>query len=133
MKSTGKHLFLMLLSALLLTACAVRPVPLNEGAENVKVVEAAALPGTPLINCEFKGEILSHYILPYAPKDTMPTDNEIRVLKNKALGLGANFVVIYKNGIVMSGNNEYNHVMMSNAYMCYSGALIQSSALQTFS
>jgi hypothetical protein len=123
MKSSPKFICGILLgvAAFTLTGCAVRTIPLNEGAENIKVVDASAPRYSHLtlvpVNCQYKGKILSQYELSYAPQDTRPTQNEITVMKNKALVLGANLVMINHNEIIMQGH-QYEHVMLSRAYEC---------------
>jgi len=119
MKDCKKFIFLLLATPFILSGCATQVIPLEPGAENVKVVDATIYPiALPPLVCQLKGEILGSDMTPFRKKDTVFTQSELNLIKNKALLLNANLAVIRKNAIVTDGNN-YNHISISNAYECY--------------
>jgi hypothetical protein len=120
MKTVKKFFTLPLVSAFaaILSGCASTTIPLEPGAENVALMYPTHVNSAALTNCLLKGTVKSHLLTPYAPRDLKPTPNEIRVLKNKALLLGANTIVISYDGTVIQQNKDYDHVIVGNAYDC---------------
>ncbi len=118
MKKYSNLVYTLLAIPLVLSGCATQSIPLNSGAENVKIMDATIHPvALPSLVCQAKGEILGSNITPFKLKDTSFTENEIHLIKNKALLLNANLVVVKQNNVVVDGN-YYNHVTVSDAYEC---------------
>lgn len=119
MKDCKKFIFLILAAPFLLSGCATQTIPLAPGAENVKVVDASTYPLvlSPLV-CHLKGQIFSSDDTPLRKNNADFTESELNLIKNKALLLNANLVVIHKNTVVDEGNH-YNHISISDAYQCY--------------
>ncbi len=119
MKNRKKFVFLILATSFILSGCATRFIPLEPGAENVKVMDTTTYPIVlPPLTCQYKGQILGSDITPFQRKDTSFTESEMNLIKNNTLLLNGNFAVIRKNAIAAEGN-YYNHISVSDVFECY--------------
>ena len=112
----------MMSTAIMLTGCASAP-KLEPGAEKVRVGTGAVPKG-----CQFRGNVSSseEYIPLSSHRSVM--ENQLNSLKNQALELGANLVIVtghqtdYYSDIIVSTAETTRgidtHAMAGRAYLC---------------
>lgn len=110
---------LMALSVLVLAGCAAEtPVTLPSGAP-IDVIDATfAQNVVSLKNCTLKGQVLASTTDRFKPTNLLVTEVELNEIKDKAMYLGANTVVIKHNEVVYN-KGMYVHVLNAEAYSCF--------------
>jgi len=104
---------------LLLSACAAEPPVVVPVVSPVNVIDATT-PQNVMShdNCVLKGQVLARTFEHQGnPNNLLITQDELRVIKDKAALLGANSVVIRANQMTYD-NGRYVHVINADAYAC---------------
>ncbi|HEV2613227.1 MAG TPA: hypothetical protein VGV92_00790 [Gammaproteobacteria bacterium] len=103
---------------LLLASCAAEPPIVVPMASPVNVMDATT-PQSVIShdNCLLKGHVLARTWDQGNPNNLLITQEELRVIKEKAAVLGANSIVIRANQVVYD-NGRYVHVINADAYAC---------------
>jgi hypothetical protein len=119
MKSSNRitpKVILLASLGLMMAGCATT-TPLDPGAENVKVMNNV-LPASS--QCSYVGQVIAQSPTgPNPPAPTSISQNEINAMKNAALKLNANVIVIKPSGLMnVQVNQTSAHGIVADAYSC---------------